>query len=122
VGWVSELPTTLNDADNRLTTADAHTHFTWTNASSLDALAVMDTEEHTVRILVTGYERLCADFISPSQLFSARSAKTFLDCGYTQCFGAASAKQRIDVAIRDAINNGDIVSILYLCGKLTCYD
>lgn len=37
-----------------------------------------------------------------------RSARTFLDCGYTMCLGAASAKQRLDVAIRDSIRNGDI--------------
>ena len=39
---------------------DAHTHFTWTNAGNLDSLATMGVEEHT--------------------LFSARSARTFLDC------------------------------------------
>lgn len=36
---------------------DAHTHFTWTNAGSLDGLATMPVEEHT--------------------LFSMRSARTF---------------------------------------------
>jgi hypothetical protein len=41
-------------------TVDGHTHFTWTNAGSLDGLAEMALEEHT--------------------LFSARSARTFLDC------------------------------------------
>lgn len=68
--------------------ADAHTHFTWTNAASLDGLADMGVEEHT--------------------LFSMRSARTFLDCGYTSCLGAASAKQRLDTVIRDAIKAGDI--------------
>jgi hypothetical protein len=29
-------------------------------------------------------------------LFAARSARTFLDCGYTMCHGAASAKQRLE--------------------------
>ncbi|BGO89864.1 hypothetical protein NBRC10512_005634 [Rhodotorula toruloides] len=67
---------------------DAHTHFTWTNAASLDGLADMPVEEHT--------------------LFSARSARTFLDCGYTMCFGAASAKSRIDAVVKNAINAGDI--------------
>ncbi|EGN93888.1 hypothetical protein SERLA73DRAFT_171763 [Serpula lacrymans var. lacrymans S7.3] len=67
---------------------DAHTHFTWTNADSLDGLAEMETEEHT--------------------LFTARSARTFLDCGYTMCLGAASAKQRLDMVIRNAINAGEI--------------
>lgn len=43
-----------------------------------------------------------------------RSAKTFLDCGYTSCVGAASAKQRIDVVIRNAIQAGDIPGPRYL--------
>jgi hypothetical protein len=72
----------------------------------------MGIEEHTVRISLRIRKRWL-EFLS--QLFSARSARTYLDCGYTQCFGAASAKERIDVAIRDAINNGDIVRALYLC-------
>ncbi|KAL8280245.1 hypothetical protein RQP46_007359 [Phenoliferia psychrophenolica] len=67
---------------------DAHTHFTWTNSGSLDGLATMPVEEHT--------------------LFSMRSARTFIDCGYTMCFGAASAKTRIDVVIRNSIQAGDI--------------
>ena len=41
-------------------------------------------------------------------LFSMRSARTFLDCGYTSCLGAASAKHRIDSVIRNAIQAGDI--------------
>jgi imidazolonepropionase-like amidohydrolase len=73
---------------------DAHTHFTWNNGTSLDALADMGVEEHT--------------------LLSARSAKTYLDYGYTMCVGAASAKQRLDVVIRDAINAGDIPGPRYL--------
>jgi hypothetical protein len=44
---------------------DAHTHFSWTNSDSLDGLADMPVEEHT--------------------LFSAQSARTFLDSGYTMC-------------------------------------
>ncbi|KAK7051964.1 amidohydrolase [Favolaschia claudopus] len=67
---------------------DAHTHFSWTDSSSLEGLADMPVEEHT--------------------LFTARSALTFLDCGYTMCLGAASAKDRLDVVIKNAIHNGDI--------------
>jgi imidazolonepropionase-like amidohydrolase len=66
---------------------DAHTHFTW-NGGDLDQLAELGIEEHT--------------------LLTARSAECFLDSGYTMCFGAASAKKRLDVVIRDAINAGDI--------------
>ena len=76
------------------TLCDAHTHFTWNNGTSLDALADMGVEEHT--------------------LLSARSAKTYLDFGYTMCVGAACAKQRIDVVIRDAINAGDLPGPRYL--------
>ncbi|KAH7922427.1 hypothetical protein BV22DRAFT_1070495 [Leucogyrophana mollusca] len=73
---------------------DAHTHFSWTNSDSLDGLAAMPVEEHT--------------------LFTARSARTFLDCGYTMCVGAASAKQRLDMVVRNAINTGDIPGPRYL--------
>ncbi|HEV7933137.1 MAG TPA: amidohydrolase family protein [Actinomadura sp.] len=73
---------------------DAHTHFSWNNGTSLDALGEMGVEEHT--------------------LLTARSAKTYLDHGYTMCVGAASAKQRLDVVIRDAINAGDLPGPRYL--------
>lgn len=43
-----------------------------------------------------------------------RSARTFLDCGYTSCVGAASAKQRLDLVIRNAIQAGDIAGPRYL--------
>jgi imidazolonepropionase-like amidohydrolase len=77
---------------------DAHTHFTWTNAGNLDALATMGLEEHT--------------------LFSARSARTFLDCGYTMCFGAASAKQRIDTVLRNAIYDNEIPGPRFLANGM----
>jgi len=77
---------------------DAHAHFTWNNGASLDALADMGVEEHT--------------------LLAARSAKTYLECGYTSCVGAASAKQRIDVVIRNAINAGDIPGPRYLANGM----
>jgi imidazolonepropionase-like amidohydrolase len=73
---------------------DAHTHFSWNNGTSLDALGEMGVEEHT--------------------LLTARSAKTYLDHGYTMCVGAASAKQRLDVVIRDAINAGELPGPRYL--------
>ncbi len=77
---------------------DAHTHFTWNNGTSLDALADMGVEEHT--------------------LLSARSAQTYLDFGYTMCVGAASAKQRLDVVIRDAINAGELPGPRYLANGM----
>ncbi|CAK1358956.1 unnamed protein product [Cercospora beticola] len=72
---------------------DAHTHFTW-NGGDLDRLGDLGVEEHT--------------------LLTMRSAQCFLDSGYTMCFGAASAKDRLDVVIRDAINAGDISGPRYL--------
>ena len=66
---------------------DAHTHFTWNNGD-LNALGPMPLEEHT--------------------LFAMRSAKTYIDSGYTMCVGAASAKARLDVVMRNAIDAGEI--------------
>jgi len=42
------------------------------------------------------------------------SAKCYLDHGYTMCFGAASAKKRLDIAVRDFINLGKVPSPRYL--------
>ncbi|KAL2865976.1 uncharacterized protein BJX67DRAFT_149741 [Aspergillus lucknowensis] len=72
---------------------DAHTHLSW-NGGDLGRLGELGVEEHT--------------------LLTARSAQCFLDSGYTMCFGAASAKERLDVVIRDAINAGDIPGPRYL--------
>ena len=73
---------------------DAHTHFTWNSGGSLDALAGMPVEDHTI--------------------VAVESARILLDSGYTMCVGAASAKERIDVACRDAINAGMIPGPRYL--------
>ena len=73
---------------------DAHTHFSWSNAASLEGLMMLPPEEHT--------------------LLSARTAATMIDMGYTSCVGAASAKERLDVVIRNAINNGEIPGPRYL--------
>ncbi len=73
---------------------DAHTHFSWNDQPSLDAIQRMPPEEHT--------------------LFSAQVAKTLLDSGFTMCVGAAAAKPRLDVVIRNAINCGQIPGPRYL--------
>jgi imidazolonepropionase-like amidohydrolase len=73
---------------------DAHAHISWNNAPSLEALINLPPEEHT--------------------LYAAGVAKTFLDCGYTMCVGAAAAKPRLDVVIRNAINKGQIPGPRYL--------
>jgi imidazolonepropionase-like amidohydrolase len=65
---------------------DAHTHFSWVNQTSLDTIGLMPVEEHT--------------------LAAAANAETYLDYGYTSCVGAAAAKPRLDVVIRNAINSG----------------
>lgn len=72
---------------------DAHTHLSWNNGD-LGALGDLGIEEHT--------------------LLTARSAQCYLDSGYTMCFGAASAKERLDCVIRDAINEGSIPGPRYL--------
>jgi imidazolonepropionase-like amidohydrolase len=73
---------------------DAHTHFSWNNSADLDGLGMMPVEEHL--------------------LFCLDSARTYLDSGYTMCLGAASAKERLDVVCRDAIDAGRIPGPRYL--------
>ncbi|PYH29161.1 dipeptidase [Aspergillus neoniger CBS 115656] len=65
---------------------DAHTHLSFNNAKTLDGLTTMPLEEHVIA--------------------TAHSAKIYLDCGYTMCFGAASARARLDIAIKASIKSG----------------
>jgi imidazolonepropionase-like amidohydrolase len=67
---------------------DAHTHISWNNGPSLEATTALPAEEH--------------------MLLTIENAKLYLDCGFTMCVGAASAKPRLDVAIRNAINAGRV--------------
>ena len=76
---------------------EAHTHFSWNNASSFDDIQVMPPEEHT--------------------LWAAGVATTYLDHGWTSCVGAAAAKPRLDVVIRDAIRSGMIIGPRYLAAS-----
>ncbi|MFB4202543.1 Imidazolonepropionase [wastewater metagenome] len=73
---------------------DAHTHLSWIDQAGLDKIGIMPVEEHI--------------------LAAAGSAKTYLDSGYTMCCGAAAAKPRLDVVIRDAINSAQIPGPRYL--------
>ena len=73
---------------------DAHTHFSWNNSADLVGLGTMPVEEHL--------------------LFCLESARTYIDSGYTMCLGAASAKDRLDVVCRDAINAGRFPGPRYL--------
>lgn len=65
---------------------DAHAHFGWNDSPSLDAIGRLPVEEHMLAAVVT--------------------ARTFLDWGYTSCVGAAAAKPRMDVVLRNAIDSG----------------
>ena len=76
---------------------EAHTHFAWNNASGLSDIQKMPVEEHT--------------------LWTARVAKVYLDHGWTSCVGAATAKPRLDVVIRNAINEGLIPGPRYLAAS-----
>ena len=76
---------------------EAHTHFSWNDQPSLDAIFRMPPEEHT--------------------LFAAGAAKVYLDSGFTSCVGAAAAKPRLDVVIRNAINSGQIPGPRYLANS-----
>lgn len=67
---------------------DAHLHLSWNNAPGIDPIQKMPVEEHT--------------------LVTAEMAKLVLDAGFTAGRGAAAAKPRLDVAVRDFINAGRI--------------
>ena len=67
---------------------EAHTHFSWNDQPSLDSIQRMPTEEHI--------------------LWCAHVAERYLSMGWTSCVGAATAKPRLDVVIRNAINAGEI--------------
>jgi imidazolonepropionase-like amidohydrolase len=76
---------------------EAHTHFSWNDQPTLDSIQRMPTEEHI--------------------LWCAQVAKTYLDMGWTSCVGAATAKPRLDVVIRNAINDGTIPGPRYLAAS-----
>ena len=67
---------------------DAHLHLSWNNAPGIDPIQMMPPEEH---ILVT-----------------AEMAKLVLDAGFTSGRGAAAAKPRLDVVIRNFIDAGRV--------------
>lgn len=76
---------------------EAHTHLSWNDQPSLEAIYQMPPEEHT--------------------LFAAGVAKTYIDMGFTSAVGAAAAKPRLDVVIRNAINAGQIPGPRYLANS-----
>src|SRR5215467_2783206 len=76
---------------------EAHTHFSWNDQPSLGAIQRMPTEEHI--------------------LWCAHIAQRYLERGWTSCVGAATAKPRLDVVIRNAIESGQIPGPRYLAAS-----
>ncbi|MBV9890888.1 MAG: amidohydrolase family protein, partial [Rhizobacter sp.] len=76
---------------------EAHTHFSWNDAATLGAIQTMPLEEHV--------------------LWCAKTAKRYLEAGWTSCVGAACAKPRLDVVTRNAINSGQIPGPRYLAAS-----
>ena len=76
---------------------EAHTHFSWNDAATLSAIQTMPLEEHV--------------------LWCAKVAKRYLEAGWTSCVGAACAKPRLDVVIRNAIDSGQIPGPRYLAAS-----
>jgi imidazolonepropionase-like amidohydrolase len=76
---------------------EAHTHFSWNDAATLAGIQTMPLEEHV--------------------LWCARIARRYLEAGWTSCVGAACAKPRLDVVIRNAINAGQIPGPRYLAAS-----
>ena len=67
---------------------DAHLHLSWNNAPGVNPIQMMPIEEHMLNCVYM--------------------AKTVLDAGFTAGYGAAAAKPRLDVVIRDAIRSGKV--------------
>ena len=72
---------------------DAHLHLSWNNAPGIAPIQMMPVEEHVINCVVM--------------------AKVLIDAGFTAGCGAAAAKHRLDVVIRDAINAGQCVGPRY---------
>jgi len=66
---------------------EAHSHLSFTDFAQSVELGFIPPEEHTLRC--------------------AQNARRMLDAGFTSCFSAASAKPRLDVVLRNAIDSGD---------------
>lgn len=65
---------------------ESHAHVTFLDTSNLEALGEVPPEEHT--------------------LLAMKNARKFLDAGFTSMNSAAAAKPRLDVVVRNAINDG----------------
>jgi imidazolonepropionase-like amidohydrolase len=76
---------------------EAHTHFSWNDQPSLTAIQFMPPEEHI--------------------LWCVRVAKRYLEMGWTSALGAAAAKPRLDVVLRNAVDAGEFPGPRYLAGS-----
>lgn len=65
---------------------EAHCHISFNNIVSMEAVVAIQPEDHA--------------------LISLANAQRLLQRGFTSLYSAASAKPRLDVAVRDAINSG----------------
>jgi imidazolonepropionase-like amidohydrolase len=72
-------------------------HFSWNDQATLAGIQRMPTEEHI--------------------LWCAHIAQRYLEMGWTSCMGAATAKPRLDVVIRNAIESGQIPGPRYLAAS-----
>jgi len=73
-----------------------HSHFTYNNGVDLKGLTALPVEEHV--------------------LLAASNVKMLHDHGFTGLIGAASAKPRLDIVIRNAVNAGQIPGPRILAG------
>jgi len=104
---VTRAPGTVNSENSRIIEGrgrflmpgmtEAHTHFSWNDQPSLAAIQFMPPEEH--------------------MLWCVRVAKRYLDMGWTSAIGAAAAKPRLDVVLRNAIDAGEFEGPRYLAGS-----
>ncbi len=76
---------------------NTHCHLTYINGTTLPELTALPIEEHV--------------------LVSMHNAKRMLDMGFTAAVGAAAAKPRLDIVIRNEINAGKIPGPRLLAGS-----
>jgi imidazolonepropionase-like amidohydrolase len=67
---------------------ESHAHLSFTDCAQSVDLGLIPPEEHV--------------------LATAANARKLLEAGFTSCFSAASAKPRLDIVVRDAIERGDL--------------
>lgn len=76
---------------------NTHCHLTYNNGTTVAELTALPIEEHV--------------------LLTMHNAKLALDMGFTAAVGAASAKPRLDIVIRNEINKGKIPGPRLLAGS-----